>query len=173
MPVRWLLAIAQGEPSAFSPPPPDEDEDAMRNTSVRRTTDYTSQNDNDFVAFDTEILDDDGLWVIGDPTKIGPIPASREGYRGQLHTRAIWAGGTGGTYRECKIFRNGDTTAPIGVTQIPPANGNTSIEAFTDWIELHEDDYFTVAYKTATDQSVLAADDYSMNFEIAYHPPPS
>lgn len=138
----------------------------MIGARVRLTTNYTSQNDNDFVAFDAELQDAHGFWSSGEPTRL-TIPSGYDGWWTQARITAIWGSAVTSTYRELKIFKNGDTTEPWGVVQVSPNSANLAIQCTTDWLpDLVAGDYFTFTLKSAGDETALAADNYSVYASI-------
>lgn len=138
----------------------------MRGTSVKRTTNLTTAANNNTVQFDTEEYDDDDLWVIGDPTKIGPVPSSYNGKRAVFYATCIWTGGTANNYREVKVFRNADTSNPLAVVQVAPANNNTSVELTSRPIALVTGDYFELCCRSGGSETALTADYYSITFSM-------
>lgn len=141
----------------------------MKGASVSRTTNYTSQADNDVVSFDTEEYDTSGIWAAGSPSRL-TIPAALNGYYAQFNAMAIWEGSTGGTYRELKIFKNGDTSNPWAVSQVAPANGNIGVHLVSRWIPVATGDYFELCLRSGSDQTALAATYYSIYFAVALLP---
>ena len=134
---------------------------------VRRTSSYTSQNDNDFVTWEEEVDDTWGFWSAGDPTKL-IIPSGYDGWITQARITAIWEGDTGSSYRELKIFLNGDITEPWGVVQVSPNSVNLAIQCETDWLPgLVAGDYFTFALKSLGDELAQAFANYSIYASIA------
>ena len=136
----------------------------MRGTSVKRTSNWTTGATNVVVPFDTEVYDDDALWVIGDPTKFGPVPSGYNGKRAVFYATAIWLNDT--TYAELKIFRNGNTTEPIAVKQDASAPGNTGVELTSRPIVLATGDYFELCARSGDAATALYAEDYSITFSI-------
>lgn len=138
----------------------------MRGTSVKRTTDLATGANNNTVSFDSEEYDDDNIWTVSDPTKIGPVPASYNGKRAVFYACAIWNSDAGGTYREMKIFKNGDTAAPIWVVEHAPNAANPGLDLTSRPYVLATGDYFELVCRSGNAQTVLAASDYSIRFAI-------
>lgn len=157
-----LLAVAKGGGSFAAP----EDTDSMRGTFVKRTTNLSTAANNNTVAFDTEVYDDDAIWVVGDPTILGPMPALYNGKRAVIHAECIWTGGTGNNYRELKVFKNGDTSNPISVSQVAPANNNTGVQLTSNPIVLATGDEFELCARSGGTETALAAEAYSITFSI-------
>lgn len=139
----------------------------MRGTSVKRTTNWATGANNNVVPFDTEEYDDDNIWASGDPTKLGPVPASYDGKRAVFYATAIWTGqAPGSNYREIKLFRNGDTSEPIAVVQLSPNAFNAGLELTSRPIVLATGDYFECCLRSVNDDTALYAEDYSITFSI-------
>jgi hypothetical protein len=142
------------------------EEDAVRGTMVKRTTNLVTAANNNVISFDTEVYDDDNLWVIGDPTKLGPVPSSYNGKRAVFHSECIWTGNTNNSYRELKIFKNGDTLLPISVAQDAPNSSNTGVQLTSHPYVLATGDYFEICARSGGTETALAAEEYSITFSI-------
>lgn len=136
----------------------------MRGTSVKRTSNWATAADNDTVPFDTVEYDDDDLWDIGDPTKIGPVPADYNGKRAVIYATCIWSDDT--TYGELKVFRNGDTSEPVAVVQMRSNDYNTGVELTSRPLVLATGDYFELCARTGDAATALYAENYSITFSL-------
>jgi len=165
--------LLMGGGGSFTSP----EENVMRSTSVKRTSNVSTPFDyydatppsgtatnNGVVEFDTEIYDDDGLWVIGSPTKFGPMPSSHNGKRAVFYACGIWTNDT--TYAELKIFRNGALDLPVAVKQDTSNAFNTGVELTSRPIVLATGDYFELCVKSGDAATCLYAEDYSITFAI-------
>lgn len=149
----------------------------MRGTSVKRTTNVSTPFDyydsgetgfanNGVVEFHSAEYDDDVIWDIGDPTKLGPVPSAYNGKRAIFHGEAIW-NATAVGYREIKIFRNSNLQEPIAVNQVAQATGNVGVQCDSRPIVLATGDYFELCLRSENSSTALAAEDYSITFSIA------
>lgn len=138
----------------------------MRGTFVKRTSNLVTAATNDTVDFDTAVYDDDGIWDIGTPSVLGPMPSLYNGKRAVIHAECIWTGGTGSSYRELKVFRNGDTTEPVSVAQDAPNGSNTGVQLTSHPLTLATGDEFELCARSGGSETALAAEEYSITFSI-------
>jgi hypothetical protein len=141
------------------------EEDAMRGTMVKRTTNLSTAANNNVIDFDTEVYDDDGVWTVGTPSRL-TIPALYNGKRAVFHAECIWTGNTNNSYRELKIFKNGDTSEPISVAQDAPNSSNTGVQLTSHPYVLATADYFELCARAGGTETALAAEEYSITFSI-------
>lgn len=141
----------------------------MPSVSVKRTTNLTTDNNNNAVTFDSVEHDDTSgaAWTLADPTKL-VVPAAWNGLRVVFHGEGIWdtTADSNANYRELKIFKNGDTSNPIAVAQHSPAQHNTGIQVSSRPIPVATGDAFTLCAKTNASETLLAADNYSVRFSM-------
>lgn len=164
MPSRRLLIAGAGG-GAFTVP----DLEPMRTTVIKRTTNLSTGANNNTVAFDTAVKDDDDLWDVSEPSKIGRGSGMPVGYNAKtavFHAECIWTGGTGNSYRELKVFKNGNTTEPISVAQDAPNSSNTGVQLTSHPIVLATGDYFELCARSGGAETALAAESYSITFSM-------
>jgi hypothetical protein len=145
---------------------------APRGASVRRSTDWATANESNAVvsSFDIEEYDTDGLFDPAAPDRF-TVPAALAGRRARIGGMVIWPGSMLGSYRELKIFRNGDDANPIAVNQIADESSigtNIGQETESRPIELAAGDFFQLCARQNSGGalSVLAAPSYSLTFWI-------
>lgn len=164
-PRKLLLVVGRG--GGFTPESnPVVEDESVQVTLVKRTTNLSTGANNNTVSFDTEVRDDGGIWVVGDPTKLGPMPALYNGKTAEIHAEVIWASDAGATYRELKVFKNGDTLEPISVSQITPNAANTGVQLQSHPIVLATSDYFELCARSGSSATALYAEEYSLTFSI-------
>lgn len=138
----------------------------MRGTFVKRTTNLSTAATNATVDFDTEVYDDDDIWDVGAPSILGPMPSAYNGKRAVLHAEVIWTGGTGNSYRELKVFKNGDTSNPVSVAQDAPNASNTGVQLTSHPLTLATGDEFELCARSGGSETALYAEEYSITFSI-------
>lgn len=95
--------------------------------SVTRVSRSTNQNvagsgTPTVASWDTELVDDDGLWAIGDPTDLN-IPVGLNGRKAIVRAQVLWSASASGNYRQLEL-KQGSTV--VGNSKLPDTGAAVS-----------------------------------------------